>query len=180
MGRGLSQLQRDILGLAYAVNAYTQNGINAVKHGKGPSDIKSSLAIYALKDIAPSEYSTGFFHGSKEYKSAKATVNRAVTRLVDRGLLMPTSPEWNRLRLFQWGYVLMADGFVIAKGIECNPPCLADAVELFGIKAGKTFEAEKRNQLMESLTYLEWIYGSFIYPLDERRKLINRLQGASQ
>lgn len=191
MGRGLSPLQRDILGLAYTVNAYTQGGTPAVKTGdlddrwklptiqyEGPPDIKPSLAIYAVKRIPPSTTAVaGFFHGTKEYKSAKAAVTRAITRLIGRGLMVHI-PDTGQL--YRWGYVLTADGFDIAKCIEFSPPALADAVELFGIQAGNAFHADQAEYLRvfptaSRLDYANWMYDSLFVLKHARQGLIERM-----
>lgn len=186
MGRGLSPLQKDILGLAYAVNVHTQ-GIPSVKSGKpldgyriptvdyaGPKDLKTSLIVYAVKRIAPSPYvNNGFFHGTPKHKSAKASVSRAINRLMDRRLII-YAPKNNNDSM--WGYVLTADGFDVAKDVECNPPGLADAIELFGIKAGNAFLSvqahKKKTNPGYTYRYSDWSYEAYS---EGRSEIIARL-----
>jgi hypothetical protein len=195
MGRGLSPLQRDLLGLAYAVNRYTLDGKPTVKAGppldgytcptvdyRGSADLNTALGIYAVKRIAPStEAPTGIFRGTPKCKSAKAAVSRAIARLMERGLLV-CQPK--RGELYCYGYVLTAAGFEIAKDIECDPPGLIDAVELFGIQAGTAYRA---SQIMHNglglgfpLHYAAWCYEKSLYADRnvERNELIRRLQDA--
>ena len=184
MGRGLSPLQNDILGLAYAVNKYTRI-TPSVKTGSpvnnysiptvdypGPKDLKTSLAVYAVKRIQPSLTTPhGFFKGTPKYKSAKASVSRAIKRLMERDLLIYAPQHTNKNR---WGYVLTADGFEIAKDTNFNVPGLADAIELFGIQAGEAFTAYCKGDDRRTHWYHNWMYSSYCTP--ERDDLIRRLQ----
>ena len=185
MGRGISPLQRDLLGLAYAVNTYTLGGKPAVKTGapvdgyRGPADLNTALGIYAVKRIAPStEVQSGTFHGTPKCKSAKAAVSRAISRLIERDLLalQPKGGE-----LYCYGYVLTTAGFEIAKGIECNPPGLAEAVELFGIRAGAAYreykEAKRKSNPGFPIHYADWISGQWTEG-SSRSDQIRRLQDA--
>lgn len=187
MGRGLSPLQRGILGLAYAVNTHTQGGNPAVKTGgpvngyrgptvnyTGPKDLKTSLAVYAVKRIEPSTaVNNGFFHGTPKCKSAKASIARAITRLTERNLLI-YAPEGSDLCM--WGYLLTAEGFKIAKDIECAPPGLAEAIELFGIRAGSAFLSfqahKKKTNPGYTYRYSRWSYEAYS---EGRSEIITRL-----
>jgi hypothetical protein len=186
MGRGLSPLQRDILGLAYAVNKHTRI-TPSVKSGRpvdnyriptvdypGPKDLKTSLAIYAIKRIPPSLNTLhGFFKGTPKCKSAKASVSRAIKRLMERNLLIHAPQHTN---INRWGYVLTDDGFEIAKDIKFNGPGLADAIELFGMQAGEAFTAYCKGDERRTSWYHNWMYSSYYAP--ERDDLILRLQDA--
>ena len=147
MGRGLSQLQKDILGTAFNVNAYTQNGTPAVKTGnpvdgyrvptldyQGAKDCKTGLMIYATGGVCPSlhmqsgEKNTGVFEGTPQFKKTKASVTRAVTRLMDRGLLVyAPQPSW------YLGYLLTREGFDIGQDNQRDINSIDAALELFGI-----------------------------------------------
>ena len=150
MGRGISQLQKDILGVAFTVNKHTQ-GYAAVKAGQpdtqykcptvdydGMKDLKTSLVVYTVFGILPSKWdkhgyeNIGFFRGTPEYKRAKASASRAITRLIDRGLLI-FAPKDNHTTGAQWGYVLTAEGLAIAKDYEKPIPAIDTALKLFGI-----------------------------------------------
>jgi len=152
MGRGLSQLQKNILGTAYTVNRYTQSGNPAVKTGnpldgyripvvdyQGIKDCRTGLLIYAEGGIQPSLYikrnhswneerNTGIFKGTTRHKKTKASITRAVTRLIERGLLV-YAPKPRHY----WGYVLTCDGFDIGKENQRDIYSIDAALELFGL-----------------------------------------------
>lgn len=100
--RGLSRLQRQILGVAYAVNRHTQGGVAKVKCGatvpgyrvptcdyQGLLDFRSPLAVYAIYHFAPDNGNSDYnFRRTKATEAAIAAVSRAVTRLCNRELLI--------------------------------------------------------------------------------------------
>ena len=178
MGRGISQQQKQILGLAYTVNKFTQGGVASVKGGDtvpnyriptvdyaGYKDLKKGLAIYALTNILPRpDVPGGIFRGTKEYKSAKASITRATTRLMERGLLI-LAPNENSAT-HRWGYVLTQEGFDIGKDNEVSVIELEAALCLFSIRPCEL--------------YFEW-GGSRVWNFHrskQHRALINKLRNA--
>lgn len=183
MGRGISQQQKQILGLAYTVNKFTQGGIASVKGGDpvpnyklptvdyiGYKDLKTSLAIYALKNILPrNDIQAGIFRGTKQYKSAKASITRAMTRLMERGLLI-YAPNANKAT-HRWGYVLTQEGMEIGKDNEVLVIELESALCLFSIRPCDL--------------YFEWAKGQYggghvwnFYRSEQHKELINKLRDA--
>jgi hypothetical protein len=136
MGRGLSPEQRAILGLAVAVNRATQGGTLAVKPGKpdylGPRDVSLRLAVWAIGGFVPlCRYIVSpriFYEGTPAYLAMKASLSRAIGRLVKRGLLA-NAPSWH------WpiglDYVLTAEGIEAGAPYEKRPALLDSALQTF-------------------------------------------------
>lgn len=142
MGRGLSKLQKDILGVAYHANRLTQDGKPSVKtgeyrnperysrpvafHGKC-SDLHHALASVVLFNLALTEYDQrangmpagAIYTNTAKAKSAKASVVRAMTRLNDRGLLQCGESSDGKYR---WGHLLTPEGFDIGAANEVEFP----------------------------------------------------------
>jgi hypothetical protein len=134
MGRGLSQQQRQILGLAYSVNQMTGGKIKTgdipdwnprVRLHDGISDMKWQLAAHVLKGIPFKQHyvsekdswyvncPTIFDNKDKRLKAAKASVVRAISSLYKSGYLVALAPK-DRNR-FVWGYGLTAPGMEVGK-----------------------------------------------------------------
>lgn len=145
MGRGISEQQKQILGVAYHANRISQ-GEPKLKTGaplpnyrvptvdyNGGKDMLWPLAAHVLRGLPFTEYGQrtverfsigrpvgGYFDlTGKEAKSVKAATIRAITSLEKRGLLI-YAPVRTGLRE---GYVLTREGFDIAaeNEIEFDP-----------------------------------------------------------
>src|SRR2546426_9588072 len=138
MSRGLSQQQRQILGVATHVNRLTNGGTPAVKRGapverysvptvdyNGPKDLQWPLPahlLYGLPFVCSEtriEKSNGirqpggrYFLFTQASKRAKASVVRAMTSLVRTGYLC-VAPDSS---VFRWGYVLTDAG--LERGLQ--------------------------------------------------------------
>lgn len=146
MGRGISQQQRQILGVAYHANRITQ-GEAKVKSGNplkdytvpaidyiGAKDICWPLAVHGIHGITfkglPSchswphgrEQSSGYFVYNGRVKSLKASVCRAIKTLMDRRLLvLAPHGDGNAHRQgsgIRWGYLLTKEGLRIGEEYE--------------------------------------------------------------
>jgi hypothetical protein len=146
---GLSQLQRRILRLALAVNAYTQGGTPRVKTGAtvpgyrvptvgyyGPKDLRPPMVLWAIGGLQPSDRVPGFFAHDAHSRSVKAGIVRAMTRLMSRGLIVyaPTRSDYKAWEDFpDWGYVLTAEGLAAAGTEPLEVPMMEQACMLFGV-----------------------------------------------
>lgn len=134
---GLSQLQRRILQLALTVNMHTQGGVARVKAGL-PVDLRSPLALWVLGNAVLAKSAHGFFTHSAATRSAKASITRATTRLIERGLLtIVSAPGY----FPESGYVLTAQGLCAAGAEPMRIPQLVQACELFGITHKPNYDA---------------------------------------
>jgi len=146
---GLSQLQRGILRLALTVNMHTQGGVARVKAGAtvpgyrvptvdyaGPKDLRPPLAMWALAGATlTGDIHNAHFRHDAASLSRKASITRATTRLLQRGLLV-LAPNPDHVLYGdrpKWGYVLTAEGMAAAGTEPMDLPLLAEACELFGI-----------------------------------------------
>jgi hypothetical protein len=141
MSRGLSQQQRQILGIATHVNRLTQGGQLAVKTGApvphyrvptvdygGVKDLQWPLAAHLIHGLpfvevgALTVKSNGVTQPAAAYfdlhpraaQSAKTSTIRAITRLESAGFLV-RAPRWDPCR---WGYVLSATGLACGQQVE--------------------------------------------------------------
>jgi hypothetical protein len=139
MGRGLSDLQKGILGIAYTVNVHTQ-GEPMVKTRRDRAvrvsfweecDYLSGLGVYLLYGIALSPgikrsafvmHQGGYFAYSPAARRAQAASSRATTRLLARGLLA----------MCRQHYILTERGIEIGR-INGRPiPMIEDVLRFFG------------------------------------------------
>ena len=153
---GVSQMQRGIMRLALTVNVHTQGGTVSAKTGAtvpgyrvptvdyaGPKDLRPPLALWAIGGLQPSRFVSGFFEHTQQTRCIKASITRATTRLLQRGLLVyaplprvrPPDPA-----LPDCGYVLTAEGLRAAGTKPMDLPLLAEACELFGITRQACYE----------------------------------------
>jgi hypothetical protein len=141
MSRGLSQQQRQILGIATHVNRLTQDGTLAVKTGapvpsypqpsvdyRGVKDLQWPLAAHLLSGLpfvaadSTIEKTNGVVQGAGAFfdlrvpaaKSDKASTLRAITSLVRTGHLC-CAPQDEPVR---WGYVLTEGGLALGQQYE--------------------------------------------------------------
>jgi hypothetical protein len=154
MGRGLSPMQKQILGVAYTVNAHTQGGTAKVKAGakldgymclavvvgEGATvDVKTSLLIWLIGGIETTggnSWST-YFQETPEKNSVKASITRAVSRLLKRELLAYV--PWRRE--FGHGYVLTDQGMAIAQQYAQPVPEIDTALGVFEISKRESGKA---------------------------------------
>ena len=127
MSRGLSQQQRTILGIAAHVNRLTQGGVLAVKAVEtgGVKDLQWPLAAHLVGGLPfveareKIEKTNGIWQDAGNFfdlrlpdaKSAKASVIRAISRLVRTGHLRYATQE----APFRWGYVLTEAGLALGR-----------------------------------------------------------------
>ena len=149
MGRGLSTEQRAILGLACAVNRATQGGELRVKTGKpvdgyriptidwrGPPDLSLRLAMWAIGGYLPDPNTHEYRH-TPQLKSLKSSLSRAMTRLVNRGLIvytdLPVDSHGYLLSPLGHDYVLTEAGIGAGADHESQHKQLDVALQAFGM-----------------------------------------------
>jgi hypothetical protein len=138
MGRGLSDLQKGILGIAHTINAHTQGGVAKVKPAdfSGPVDYRTALGVCLLYQVAPScdvangdhfqSLMRGSFENTPEVKRAKAAASRAVSHLVRRGLLAYHTKDCG-----MGGYILTETGIEVGKANPRPVPLIGDSLIFF-------------------------------------------------
>jgi hypothetical protein len=158
MGRGLSPQQREILGMGYTVNKFTQGGEVKAK-GDAPAvghmgerwscptsnyqqakDVELYLAIYAVGKIVPDRDLTDWktctpYTPSPRYNCIRASISRAIQRLRQRSLIIlaPVSSTTRCDFTSDYGYVLTAEGLEVGAQHELEIPALSDALGFFGV-----------------------------------------------
>jgi hypothetical protein len=148
MGRGLGDLQKGILGLAWTVNAHTQGGKPRVKPADTrefiPFDFACALGVCILYGIAPAleirridhrlgeiiQRSGGWFVGTPEVHRARVATCRAANHLVKRELLA------YRVNKRFTGYLLTEEGMVIAEANKRPIPLIDETLAFFEIIPG--------------------------------------------
>jgi hypothetical protein len=147
MGKGLSKLQRGILGIACAVNVHTQGGEARVKPPgfDGPADYRTALGICLLYRIVPSPEAARdnprygavmrragmFFEDTPRFRRAKAELSRAATHLVGRRFLARHGDEY--LIRLESGYLLTDKGIEVGR-VNLRPvPLIDETLAFFGI-----------------------------------------------
>jgi hypothetical protein len=147
MGKGLSELQRGILGIACSVNIHTQDGEVGVKPPgfEGPADYRTALGICLLYRIVPSSEVARtdprygevmrragmFFEDTPRFRRARATSSRAASHLVGRGLLALRRDDDE-----VWvgsGYLLTDKGIEVGRANLRPIPMLDETLAFFGI-----------------------------------------------
>jgi hypothetical protein len=149
MGRGLSGLQKGILGLAYTVNVHTQGGGAARAKDPPtyypwpiPCDYRTPLGVCLLYRVDPSLSVTwtdpgpgrgeitraisGYFAGSPAARAAKVATSRAAADLARRGLLARSD-----LFLGGWGYILTEGGIEAGRADARPVPLIAETLAYF-------------------------------------------------
>jgi len=185
MGRGLSQQQQQILGLAYTVNKYSQDGVARLKTGEpgigfrdghregyrtieyhGSHDLKAQMAIYAIAGIMPQpDVQNGKYAQTLETNKAKTSIIRAITRLEQREMLAYVTCNY-----FDWGYgyVLTAAGLETARQYELDVPALDDALCLFGLYPNHEYDPERESSFN---SWAKRNHGN----REAKRRMINRM-----
>ena len=147
MGKGLSELQRGILGIACSVNIHTQGGKARVKPPgfDGPADYRTALGICLLYRIVPSSEVARtdprygevmrragmFFEDTPRFRRAKAESSRAATHLVGRKLLAWHGDKY--LVRHGAGYLLTDTGIEVGR-VNLRPiPLIDETLAFFGI-----------------------------------------------
>jgi hypothetical protein len=144
MGKGLSELQRGILGIACTVNIHTQGEKAKVKPPgfDGPVDYRTALGLCLLYRIVPSPEVAGtgarygevmrraglFFEDTPRFRRAKAESSRAATHLVGRRFLAWHADEYP-IRLGS-GYLLTDKGIEVGR-VNLRPIPLIDETLAF-------------------------------------------------
>jgi hypothetical protein len=101
MGKGLSELQKSILKMAYRDRGNVENKDVLIefykfpKHAPGPSHVSGTPQIFSRHEI-----------GISRYRSASVSVVKAFNRLVKRGLAV---------RNYNHGIILTEEGAKVAK-----------------------------------------------------------------
>ena len=147
MGKGLSELQRGILGTACSVNIHTQGGEARVKPPgfDGPADYRTALGICLLYRIVPSSEVARtdprygevmrragmFFEDTPRFRRAKAESSRAATHLVGRRLLAWHGDKY-RVR-HGAGYLLTDKGIEVGRANLRPIPLIDETLAFFGI-----------------------------------------------
>jgi hypothetical protein len=155
MGRGLGELQKGILGLAWTVNAHTQGGEARAKSADPKDrvgmDYCTPLGVCLLYGIVPSEYVTrvdprpewgetllhtpGFFASSPIVNRAKAATSRGARNLIKRGFLAVHYTWIERRDTKAWlgGYLLTETGMEIAEANQRPVPLIDETLSFFGV-----------------------------------------------
>ena len=106
MGKGLSELQKSILRMAYRDRGNVENKDVLIEfykfpeHAPGPSHVSGTPQIFNRREI-----------GISRYRSASVSVVKAFNRLVKRGFA---------IREYNHGIVLTAEGAKKAKALMKN------------------------------------------------------------
>jgi len=121
--KGLSRLQRSILGIAYTVRARVGE--------KAIAEFLTPLGIYAVYRIVPDITWVYDQHYTRtaHVNAAQAAVSRATTRLERRGLLRYQFP----------GYFLTDAGLIIATAAPTTVPALEEALRYFTPDWGRRY-----------------------------------------
>jgi hypothetical protein len=148
MGRGLSDLQKGILGIAYTVNVHTQGGgeprAKDPETSRGILDYRTPLGVCLLYGIVPSakviridprwgeviQSCGGYFAHSAQVHRAKVASSRAATNLHRRGLLIQP-----RRYSGGWGYVLTEPGIEVGRANLRDVPLIDETLAYFQIAA---------------------------------------------
>lgn len=189
MGRGISEQQKQILGVAYHANRLTQ-GAPKVKTGapvtnyreptvgyEGGKDMLWPLAAHVLRGLEFTVYGQkseraktriyqpagGYFDlSSNDAKAVKVATVRAITSLAKRGLLRLAPID----KPIRWGYVLTREGFDIGAEHE------AEFDPLVYVRAGMVWYPGN--------TTNEWFWRPFHYVQDHPAPLPDILRDAAE